>query len=157
VIQNEDLQWMAAQVDEGDYWDCELSTWTHDEARRELLLQAWKNIEPRLILSFHDFTGTPSLDVLRSLRAKAEAMGAEIFKVATYLQNEKDLDVLLELQRDESDIAVATMGMGHLGSESRVRCALAGSVLNYGYLGDEPTAPGQWEASALKSAILASI
>jgi hypothetical protein len=32
-------------------------------------------------------------------------------------------------------------------------CAQCGSVLNYGYLGDEPTAPGQWDAGSLKRAI----
>jgi 3-dehydroquinate dehydratase I len=50
---------------------------------------------------------------------------------------------------------VATMGMGPLAAASRVRCALAGSVLNYGYLGEAPTAPGQWPAAKLRAAIRA--
>jgi 3-dehydroquinate dehydratase len=43
--------------------------------------------------------------------------------------------------------------MGALAPESRVRCAHAGSVLNYGYIGQAPTAPGQWTAAALREAI----
>ncbi len=156
-IEDEDLMWMAGAVREGDYWDCELATWTHDEGRRDILLRGWNDIEPRLVLSFHNFTATPSLDVLRSLRDEAEAAKAHVFKVATYLQSEKDLEVLLELQREDSAIAVATMGMGQFGPESRVRCALAGSLLNYGYLGSEPTAPGQWEAGTLKNTIFAAL
>jgi 3-dehydroquinate dehydratase I len=157
VIADEDLLWMAGRVGVGDYWDCELASWTDDRARRELLVRGWDEIVPRLVLSFHDFQATPSLDVLRALRDRAVAEKAHVFKVATFLQTEKNLDVLLELQREDAGIAVATMGMGQLGPESRVRCAVAGSVLNYGYLGSEPTAPGQWEAGALRGAILAAL
>jgi 3-dehydroquinate dehydratase-1 len=157
VIADEDLEWMAAKVKEGDYWDCELASWIHDKGRRNLLLRGWNNIEPLLVLSFHDFAATPSLNALRRLRDEAVAAKAHVFKVATYLQNEKDLELLLALQQEEAGIAVATMGMGPFGSESRIRCALAGSLLNYGYLGSEPTAPGQWEAGTLRSKILAAL
>jgi 3-dehydroquinate dehydratase-1 len=43
--------------------------------------------------------------------------------------------------------------MGPLAVVSRLLCAQCGSVLNYGYLGDEPTAPGQWDAGSLKRAM----
>ncbi len=43
--------------------------------------------------------------------------------------------------------------MGPLAAVSRLLCAQCGSVLNYGYLGKEATAPGQWAAGALKEAI----
>lgn len=147
------LQQMAAMVREGDYWDVELSSWLNDRDRRDVLLRGWKGIAPKLVMSFHDFTATPSLSHLRHLRDQAREAKAQIFKVAAYLRSEVDLKVLLELQQEEAGIAVATMGMGDLGAESRVRCAIAGSVLNYGYLGSEPTAPGQWEAGKLREVI----
>ena len=45
------------------------------------------------------------------------------------------------------------MGMGPLAPASRLLAAQLGSVLNYGYLGSEPTAPGQWSARFLKEAV----
>jgi 3-dehydroquinate dehydratase I len=45
------------------------------------------------------------------------------------------------------------VGMGPLAAVSRLLCAQCGSVLNYGYLGETPTAPGQWDAASLKAAI----
>ena len=41
------------------------------------------------------------------------------------------------------------MGMGEFGKVSRLALASAGSVLNYGYLGDAQL-PGQWPAVELK-------
>lgn len=148
------LEQMAQMVRVGDLWDVELATWLGDRERRETLLRGWHGIPPRLVMSFHDFTATPELDDLRRLRDQALVAGAHVFKVAAYLRSAGDMETLLALQQDHADIAVATMGMGDLGAESRVRCALAGSVLNYGYLGAEPTAPGQWEAGKLRDVIL---
>jgi 3-dehydroquinate dehydratase-1 len=45
------------------------------------------------------------------------------------------------------------MGMGVLAPVSRLLCAQCGSVLNYGFLGETPTAPGQWDSALLKQAI----
>jgi 3-dehydroquinate dehydratase-1 len=43
------------------------------------------------------------------------------------------------------------MGMGRFAAVSRLLCAQCGSVLNYGFLGTTPTAPGQWPAAQLKN------
>ena len=48
---------------------------------------------------------------------------------------------------------MSMMGMGELAPASRLLYAQHGSLLNYGYLGEEPTAPGQWPAILLKEAI----
>jgi 3-dehydroquinate dehydratase-1 len=45
------------------------------------------------------------------------------------------------------------MGMGPLAPVSRLLCAQCGSVLNYGFLGETATAPGQWDSALLKTAI----
>jgi len=51
------------------------------------------------------------------------------------------------------DTPISIMGMGRLAPVSRLLYAQLGSVLNYGYIGDTPTAPGQWSARMLKQAI----
>ena len=101
------------------------------------------------IASFHDFVRLPTYEELwRALNLAAEA-GACVFKVAAMLQTPTDLANLAEFQLTTHSLPVATMGMGKLAPVSRLLCAQAGSVLNYGYLGHTPTAPGQWPCELL--------
>lgn len=105
------------------------------------------------VASFHQFQVMPAIEELRCLRDRSRELGAAAFKVAAWLSSEAEALALAEFQAELPDFCVSTMGMGPLAAASRVRCALAGSVLNYGYLGAAATAPGQWPASALRSAI----
>lgn len=105
------------------------------------------------IASFHDFQGMPEEKILLSALQSAKAAGAAVFKWAAMIRNPSDLSRLAEFQQQDHGIPVATMGMGKLAVVSRLLCAQCGSVLNYGYLGDTPTAPGQWDAGSLKRAI----
>ena len=79
--------------------------------------------------------------------------GPRVFKVAAMLHQPADLARLADFQLADHGLPVATMGMGPLAPVSRLLCAQCGSVLNYGYLGETPTAPGQWDAALLKQAI----
>ena len=105
------------------------------------------------IASFHDFGKLPEPEALLDSVDRARAAGAAAFKVAALLQSPDDLARLAEFQLADHGLPVATMGMGPLGAVSRLLCAQCGSVLNYGYLGKTATAPGQWDAAALKEAI----
>ena len=107
------------------------------------------------IASFHDFEKVPGESVVLRALAEAKAAGAAVFKWAAMIQSAADLARLAEFQSADHGIPVATMGMGPLAVVSRLLCAQCGSVLNYGYLGDAPTAPGQWHAAMLKNAISA--
>ncbi len=105
------------------------------------------------VASFHDFERTPELAELRDKAAAAREAGAAVFKVAAMIRTPADLARLADFQREDQGVAVATMGMGPLAVVSRLLCAQCGSVLNYGFLGDAPTAPGQWSAGELQQAI----
>lgn len=105
------------------------------------------------VASNHNFEKLPDLENWREWRDRAHARGAAVAKFAAMLHQESDIDLLEKFQSEESAIAVSTMGMGVWAPASRVRCALAGSRLNYGYLGAAPTAPGQWPAAELRAAI----
>lgn len=105
------------------------------------------------IASFHDFTGMPEERDLRSALQHAKDAGAAVFKWAAMTRTPAEIARLAEFQQQDHGIPVASMGMGPLAVVSRLLCAQCGSVLNYGYLGDEPTAPGQWDAGSLKRAI----
>ncbi len=105
------------------------------------------------VASWHDFTKLPDTEVLKEAAVRAREAGAAAFKAAARLASPADMARLAEFQLMDHGIPVSTMGMGPLAPVSRLLCAQAGSVLNYGYLGATPTAPGQWDSAQLKTAI----
>lgn len=105
------------------------------------------------IASFHDFEKLPPTSVLEAAAKRAKDAGAAAFKAAAKLGGTADLARLADFQLADHGLPVATMGMGPLAPVSRLLCAQCGSVLNYGYLGKTPTAPGQWDAASLRPAI----
>ncbi|WP_353565656.1 type I 3-dehydroquinate dehydratase [Haloferula sargassicola] len=105
------------------------------------------------IASFHDFRGVPDLALLHASRENARNSGAAAFKAAFELGWQLDSLPALAQFVAGSDFPTSLMGMGPFAPMSRVMFAQLGSVLNYGYLGDTPTAPGQWSARQLREAI----
>ena len=105
------------------------------------------------IASFHDFEKLPDVKTLGNAVHCAKAAGAHAFKLAASLHHPADIARLAEFQLVDHGLPVATMGMGPLAPVSRLLSAQCGSVLNYGYLGNTSTAPGQWDAALLKMAI----
>lgn len=105
------------------------------------------------IASFHDFAKLPDAATLGRAAEQARLAGASAFKLAAFLDSPAAMARLAEFQLQDHGLPVATMGMGPLAPVSRLLCAQCGSVLNYGYIGTTPTAPGQWDAGSLKKAI----
>lgn len=103
----------------------------------------------KIVLSFHDFVGTPSLAALRTKQRRARDAGADVFKVAATTRNSAELAALLALLAS-APLPTAVMGMGALGKISRLAAAAAGSVLNYGWI-ERPNVVGQWSAVELRA------
>jgi len=103
----------------------------------------------RLVVSDHDFKGTPSLARLKEREGVARKAGAEIFKVAATARTPVELGRLLEFLNGGKPGSLSVMAMGPMGQVSRLLFGRCGSVLNYGYL-DKAQVPGQWEARLLK-------
>lgn len=108
------------------------------------------------IASYHRFDRLPTIQELAPLAVRARDAGAKAFKFAATIHSSEDLDLLARLQTHPFDLPAAGMGMGKLGPVSRLLCAQHGSVLNYGFIGQNETAPGQWPAKLLRDAIRAS-
>ncbi|MFM2170220.1 MAG: hypothetical protein RI957_449 [Verrucomicrobiota bacterium] len=140
---------LRAVIDDAAAVDLEIAS--AEEMTDTLALLREKNIP--WVASSHNFEKLPDLACWREWRDKAYAQGAAVAKFAAMLSQPAEIDLLEQFQREKSAIAVATMGMGALAPSSRVRCALAGSRLNYGFIGQAPTAPGQWPAETLRAAI----
>lgn len=108
------------------------------------------------IASWHDFEGrADSFARIPVMAGEAARLGAACFKAAVRLHEAADVDRLADLFSKVDALPLSLMGMGPLAKESRLKCAAAGSVLNYGYLGDAPTAPGQCSAAELKAGLSA--
>ncbi len=122
------------------------------ESMRDVLEEAQSRGIP-WIASYHDFEKLPASTALVDAAGQARDAGAAAFKVAARLNSLADVLRLAEFQLSSQGLPVATMGMGALAAVSRLLCAQCGSVLNYGYLGATPTAPGQWDSGLLKQAI----
>lgn len=143
------LTWLLAVLDDAALLDIEVAS---QGALKELIAAAAQAGVPWLG-SFHDFEKLPETAVLEAAAQQARAAGAAAFKVAARVDTPADLARLAEFQRSDQGLPLATMGMGPLAPVSRLLCAQYGSVLNYGYLGETPTAPGQWDSGLLKQAI----
>jgi len=129
------------------YVDVELRT---ASALHSLLCMAeHKKVRP--IISFHNFTSTPSLRILRAKAHAAKKHGANIFKVATRTDTPLEVARLLSFLTSKNvDIPVSAMGIGKLGAISRVLLARARSALVYGSITRESNIEGQLSLEQLR-------
>jgi len=130
------------------YVDIELRS---ASALRSLLILA-KQKKVRRIISFHNFKSTPPPRVLVAKARAAKACGANIFKVATRTDTPIELTRLLDFVTKKSvNLSVAAMGIGKLGTISRVLLARAGSALVYASVAARPDIEGQLSLEQLRS------
>ena len=102
-----------------------------------------------VIGSFHNFTTTPEpLSLVEKIDSRAD-----IHKFALMAGSKNDIKSHLDIFDHFSGHTLSVMGMGPLGAAARPLMAEAGSALNYGFLGDTPTAPNQWPAELLKATL----
>lgn len=148
-MNEEQRMWWAEQLlPIANALDWEIAHW---DTAQPLLEKARDQGLP-LVASAHDFEKTPSLTDLCTLADKAISQGADIVKFAFRLHSMQDMQVGTKLlERYQHPVAI--MGMGPLGATSRLIYSQYGSVLTYGYLGNTPTAPGQWSAQLCKLAL----
>ncbi len=131
-----------------DFLDLEVSQIEHVSE----VLSAINPEKTNLVLSYHDFDGFDHFKTIEVLR-EARSLGAQIPKAAVTLEDAVDLTLFEALAADLQGSSFSLMGMGPYASASRLLAAQHGSLLNYGYLGARPTAPGQWPAKLLREAL----
>lgn len=98
-----------------------------------------------LVLSFHNFSETPSLDALNQQFLKAEKLGADVAKIAVMPRDLADVLTLLDATLQSSKtlrIPLVSMSMGPYGSLSRLFGWAFGSALTFA-VGASSSAPGQ--------------
>ncbi|MEQ1859134.1 MAG: type I 3-dehydroquinate dehydratase [Chthoniobacteraceae bacterium] len=117
-------------------------------AMRAVLEEA-KEAKVGRIVSWHNFITTPPVEKLRARWLAARAHSPDVIKFATRARTAAHLATLLTfLAHAPRKPGLSVMGMREFGQISRLALAAAGSVLNYGYLGEQQLA-GQWPAPLL--------
>jgi 3-dehydroquinate dehydratase type I len=115
------------------------------------LLREAARARTRVILSYHNYNGTPPVSTLKGLIRKCFRQGAEYVKVACRADSPSDAARLLGLLGDPlANGRLITVGLGKSGRAVRAFAPFLGSPFTYASL--EPgreTAPGQVSAKRL--------
>ena len=108
-----------------------------------------------LMISHHDYVSTPPEAKLFKLAQSAYSQKADIVKLATRVKTEADIRTLLGVcARLAARRPAAVMGIGPLGTASRLAAPAFQSCFIYGFIGT-PTASGQLPFRELQERIRA--
>ena len=80
-----------------------------------------------LIRSYHDFIGTPPLEVLKSLVERARSFGGEVVKIVTTATSEADNTTVHALYKDAAPGTLIAFCMGDAGRTSRLDALRCGA------------------------------
>lgn len=109
-----------------------------------------------VIISNHDFQGTPSQDEIVSRLRRAQELGGDLPKIAVMPQSAGDVLTLLAatnmMQEQYADRPIITMSMAGEGVISRLAGEIFGSALTFG-AAHKPSAPGQVAVAELRSVL----
>lgn len=122
-----------------------------EEKEDPLFIDYIKRHKKTLIISYHNYKNTPSLETLISLSFSMEKKGADIVKIATFIETKDDIIRLLGFTSSYKKPLIA-IGMGSLGLITRVIAPMFGSLITYGFV-NRPYADGQVSISFLKREI----
>ena len=118
-----------------------------------VVLDSARRLGVNIIISFHDLDSTPRLGSLRAKARRAAALKAELFKVATRTDTPAELGRLMHFAlTNHLRIPLSVMGIGRLGSISRLLLVQCGSILAYTAL-REPQIEGQPSLKAFRAAL----
>ena len=97
------------------------------------LAQACAEWGTTMIRSYHDFTGTPSLDELRTVADRCRHHDGDIVKIATMAQSAADAGRVLSLYKYYTPESLVAFAMGSEGVGSRLECLRKGAPWSYAY------------------------
>jgi len=105
----------------------------------------------KIICSYHDFKKTPALPKLKDVVKKMRASKADMMKIVTMVNDEKDNQKLFKLLAGrKKNQEMIVLGMGEKGKITRLLSPLWGGFLTFASIG-KTTAPGQLTAKELKN------
>jgi len=108
-----------------------------------------KKTKTEILVSWHDFNGTPSLSSLNKIFNSMKKFSKNI-KIVTTAKSIEDSSRVLSLYNKSGKTNLIAFTMGELGRISRILCTYLGSQYTYVSLG-KPIAPGQFSLDEIKS------
>jgi 3-dehydroquinate dehydratase-1 len=106
-----------------------------------------------VIISYHNYDKTPELEELELIVQQCYAQGADVAKIATHINVNRDNSKLLSLYKAPGRLVA--IGMGDLGRISRIVAPFLGAEFTYASVTDaDATAPGQINYERLNQFIL---
>ena len=130
--------------------DIELAALRRSE-RAVAVAAAAESQEVDVVVSVHDFAGTPSERAMASLLSAAASAG-DVGKLAVTAAGRDDALALLSATNavDAAGERVATMAMGEAGRHTRAVAPVYGSKIGYAPVhAEDATAPGQYDLETL--------
>jgi 3-dehydroquinate dehydratase-1 len=147
------LELIIAAMDSGDVdiVDIELC---NDPEFVNIVRERAKLNDLKVILSYHNFTETPSESFIYSKLVEAQTAGADISKLAVMPKDYGDVLTLLSAtNKARNEIIqgpIVTISMGQEGAVSRLAGGLFGSDITFA-IGKQASAPGQIPIEELKN------
>ena len=125
--------------------DVEYNTLKNKELYRFL-----KTHKVNLLVSWHDFSKTPSKEFLKNMVKKMSRFSKNIKIVTTAQAIDDTLRILALYRQKPASTNLIAFAMGDYGRMSRILCTRLGSPFTYVSLG-KPIAPGQFNIEEMKS------
>ncbi len=144
--ENQRISMLMSAMEYADAVDIELRA-----AVKDIVIEKARKIEKVVIVSYHDFAGTPPKEKMLRILKEARKTG-DIPKLAVMANSLSDVISLLEVTL-QAQKPFCTMAMGSLGKHSRVIAPLYGSALTYGHVVGEVKAPGQLSVGELRNVL----
>lgn len=148
-----DLSSLAAQSQLVDFIDMELldddNTFNKEQVIRQI--NEIHEFGVRVILSYHDYEGMPSIEQLINMTRTMRELGADIVKIAGTAAAAEDAENMMKaaafLTQGDQD-PVIFVAMGNAGIASRIEGGKFGSCITFAR-GNRQTADGQQDAITL--------
>lgn len=140
---SERLNILKMAIDSGtEYIDIDMDD---EKDFQKELLNYLKGSATKLIISYHDFERTPSIDELQSIISKCAEYKPDIIKIACMANSAGDAAKILALyQGAYVDSKLIALSMGECGKISRIAAPFLGAPFTYASLGEnKATASGQ--------------
>lgn len=143
----ERLRLLATAIKAGaDFVDIELDSPT--VVREGVMAEARRN-SCEVVVSYHDYEGTPERKELMDIVDRCFAAGADIAKIACMAKSPADAARILGILDGERKIVA--IGMGRAGMITRIAAPLLGSPFTFASQGEgKATAEGQMDAENMR-------
>ena len=122
----------------------------YNTLKNKELYKFLKASKVNLLVSWHDFSKTPSKDCLKNMAKKMARFSKNIKIVTTARTIDDTLRILALYRLKSTSTRLIAFAMGDYGRMSRIICTRLGSPFTYVSLG-KPIAPGQFSLDEMQS------